>query len=54
MLISRVEKETKAAELGVRKGDQILEVNGHSFQHITLSSASFTHSSITLKYNPIQ
>jgi Rap guanine nucleotide exchange factor 2 len=58
VFISRVEKETKAGELGVRKGDQILEVNGHSFQHITLSSAietlkSFTHSSITLKYNPI-
>ena len=58
IFVSRIEKDSKAHELGMRKGDQILEVNGHSFQHITLSSAmdtlkSFTHSSITLKYNPI-
>jgi hypothetical protein len=58
IFVSRIDKDSKAHELGMRKGDQILEVNGHSFQHITLSNAldtlkSFTHSSITLKYNPI-
>jgi len=58
IFVSRIDKESKAHELGMRKGDQILEVNGHSFQHITLSNAldtlkSFTHSSISLKYNPI-
>lgn len=58
IFISRVDKDSKAYEAGIRKGDQIIEVNGHSFQHITLQNAletlkSFTHSSITLKYNPI-
>ena len=58
IFVSRLDKDSKAHELGMRKGDQILEVNGHSFQHITLLNAtetlkSFTHSSITLKYNPI-
>jgi Rap guanine nucleotide exchange factor 2 len=58
VFISKVDKDSKASELGIRKGDQIIEVNGHSFQHITLTSAletlkSFTHLSIVLKYNPI-
>lgn len=58
IFVSKVEKDTKAHELGIRKGDQILDVNGHSFQHITLLNAldtlkSFTHLSISLKYNPI-
>jgi hypothetical protein len=58
IFISRVDKESKAFELGMRRADQILDVNGHSFQHITLANAidilkSFTHTSITLKYNPI-
>ena len=56
--VSRVDKDTKAYELGIRKGDQITEVNGQSFQHITYLNAldtlkSYTHLSITLKYNPI-
>lgn len=58
VFISKVDKDSRASELGIRKGDQIIEVNGHSFQHITLTSAletlkSFTHLSIVLKYNPI-
>lgn len=58
IFVSRVERETKAHELGLRRGDQIIEVNGHSFMHITLAQAtetlkSFTHASITVKYNPI-
>ena len=58
IFVSKVDKETKVHELGLRKGDQILDVNGHSFQHITLLNAldtlkSLTHLSISLKYNPI-
>lgn len=58
IFVSKVEHESKAYEMGLRRGDQILDVNGHSFMHITLGQAletlkSFTHSSITLKYNPI-
>lgn len=58
IFISRVEKVSKAFEVGIRKGDQLLEVNGHSFQHILHANAiemikSFTHLSIKLKYNPI-
>jgi hypothetical protein len=58
VFVSRVDRESKAYELGMRRADQILDVNGHSFTHITLASAieilkSFTHTSITLKYNPI-
>jgi hypothetical protein len=56
--VSKVDTDSRAFELGMRRGDQIMDVNGHSFQHITLSNAydilkSFTHTSITLKYNPI-
>ncbi|CAF0795635.1 unnamed protein product [Brachionus calyciflorus] len=58
IFVSKVEKDSKAYELGIRKGDQILEVNSYSFQHLTLVNAletlrSFTHASIKLKYNPI-
>lgn len=58
VFVSKVERDSKAFELGLRRGDQILDVNGHSFMHITLGQAletlkSFTHSSITVKYNPI-
>jgi hypothetical protein len=58
IFVYRVDKDSKANELGIRRGDQILEVNGQSFQHIAYTQAldtlkSFTHLSITLKYNPI-
>ena len=58
IFVSKVDRDPKGSELGIRKGDQILEVNGHSFQHISLVNAldtlkSFTHLSISLKYNPI-
>ena len=58
IFVSKVDRDSKAYELGMRKGDQILEVNSHSFQHMPLSSAievlkSSTHSSIKLRYNPI-
>lgn len=58
IFVSHVNKDSKAYEIGIRKGDQILEVNGHSFQHILHANAlemikSFTHLSIKLKYNPI-
>ncbi len=58
IFISKIERDTKAHDLGLRKGDQIMEVNGTSFQHMTYAKAletlkSFTHLSIKLKYNPI-
>jgi Rap guanine nucleotide exchange factor 2 len=58
IFITKVDKDSKASELGMLRGDQIIEVNGQSFQHITYLNAletikSFTHLSITLKYNPI-
>jgi Rap guanine nucleotide exchange factor 2 len=32
IFISRVDKGSKAEEIGMKRGDQILEVNGQSFQ----------------------
>ena len=31
----QVDYDTKAADLGIKRGDQILEVNGQSFENIT-------------------
>ena len=39
IFVSRVEKGSKAAEVGLKRGDQILEVNGESFRNITHSRA---------------
>ncbi|XP_065216720.1 rap guanine nucleotide exchange factor 6-like isoform X2 [Planococcus citri] len=54
--VSAVEKGSKAEEIGLKRGDQILLVNGQSFQHITYDKAietlrSSTHLSITVKAN---
>ena len=51
-----MERKTKADEIGLKRGDQILEVNGHSFQHVNHSRAleilrATTHLSITVKSN---
>lgn len=35
IFISQVEKGSKSEEVGLKRGDQILEVNGQSFQHGT-------------------
>merc|ERR1719242_2243216 len=57
IFISKVESGSKAEEIGLKKGDQILEVNGQSFEHSTKYSRaietlkSVCHLSITVKSN---
>ena len=38
IFVSRVERGSRAAEIGLKRGDQILEVNGQSFEHVTKQS----------------
>lgn len=56
VFISHVDKRTKADSVGLKRGDQILEVNGQSFEHVTLVRAmeiltGTTHLSISVKSN---
>ncbi|KAK6645111.1 hypothetical protein RUM43_001387 [Polyplax serrata] len=56
IFISKVEKKSKAEQVGLKRGDQILEVNGQSFEHVTHVRAleilrGTTHLSITVKSN---
>ncbi|EAT42851.1 AAEL005643-PB [Aedes aegypti] len=56
IFITRVEPKTKAYDAGLKRGDQILEVNGQNFEHITCARAlellmGTTHLSITIKSN---
>ncbi|XP_053673825.1 rap guanine nucleotide exchange factor 2-like [Anopheles nili] len=56
IFITRVEPKTKAYDAGLKRGDQILEVNGQSFEHVTCPRAleilmGTTHLSITVKSN---
>ena len=57
IFVSRVEKGSKAAEVGLKRGDQILEVNSSNFEHaMTLAKATTllletTHLAITVKSN---
>uniref|UniRef100_A0A3P9JQ58 Rap guanine nucleotide exchange factor 2 n=1 Tax=Oryzias latipes TaxID=8090 RepID=A0A3P9JQ58_ORYLA len=56
IFIDAVEPGSKAAEVGLKRGDQILEVNGQNFENVQLSKASEilknnTHLSITVKTN---
>lgn len=56
IFISKVNKKTKAEEVGLKRGDQILEVNGQSFEHVPQTKAletlkGATHLSITVKSN---
>merc|ERR1719507_1427198 len=57
IFISKVEPGSKAEEIGLKKGDQILEVNGQSFEHSTKYPRaleilrSVCHLSITVKSN---
>jgi Rap guanine nucleotide exchange factor 2 len=51
-----VDKRSKAEDVGLKRGDQILEVNGQSFDHVTHAKAldilrGTTHLSITVKSN---
>ncbi|KAG5849439.1 hypothetical protein ANANG_G00110400 [Anguilla anguilla] len=56
VFIDSVEAGSKAAEAGLKRGDQILEVNGQNFENVQLSKATEilknnTHLSITVKTN---
>ncbi|KAJ8247392.1 hypothetical protein GJAV_G00245850 [Gymnothorax javanicus] len=56
IFIDSVEAGSKAAEVGLKRGDQILEVNGQNFENVPLSKATEilknnTHLSITVKTN---
>ncbi|XP_071543383.1 uncharacterized protein PDZ-GEF isoform X3 [Panulirus ornatus] len=56
VFISKVEKGSKAEDVGLKRGDQILEVNGQSFDHMTHAKAleilrQNCHLSITVKSN---
>ncbi|XP_023318481.1 rap guanine nucleotide exchange factor 2-like isoform X13 [Trichogramma pretiosum] len=56
IFISQVEKKSKAEDVGLKRGDQMLEVNGQSFEHVNHAKAleilrGSTHLSITVKSN---
>lgn len=56
IFISKVDKKSKAEDVGLKRGDQILEVNGQSFEHVNHAKAldilrASTHLSITVKSN---
>lgn len=39
IFISKVDKKSKAEDVGLKRGDQILEVNGQSFEHVSHAKA---------------
>ncbi|XP_049818737.1 rap guanine nucleotide exchange factor 6 isoform X4 [Aethina tumida] len=56
IFISKVDKKSKAEEVGLKRGDQIIEVNGQSFEHVSHTKAleilrGATHLSIAVKSN---
>lgn len=56
IFVAKVEKGSKAEEVGLKRGDQILEVNGQSFEHVSHVKAleilrATTHLSITIRSN---
>ncbi|XP_070117529.1 rap guanine nucleotide exchange factor 2 isoform X3 [Equus przewalskii] len=56
IFVDSVDSGSKATEAGLKRGDQILEVNGQNFENIQLSKAmeilrNNTHLSITVKTN---
>ncbi|XP_059609852.1 rap guanine nucleotide exchange factor 2 isoform X2 [Phlebotomus argentipes] len=56
IFVTSVERRTKAHDVGFKRGDQILEVNGNSLEHVTLARAiellrSTTHLCVTLRSN---
>ncbi|XP_044011272.1 rap guanine nucleotide exchange factor 6-like isoform X4 [Aphidius gifuensis] len=59
IFISKVDKNSKAEDVGLKRGDQILEVNGQRFDHVSHARAleilrGSTHLSITVKSNLLQ
>uniref|UniRef100_A0A4W3H5P4 Rap guanine nucleotide exchange factor 6 n=1 Tax=Callorhinchus milii TaxID=7868 RepID=A0A4W3H5P4_CALMI len=56
IFVESVEQGSKAAETGLKRGDQIMEVNGQNFENIQFTKAleilkNNTHLSITVKTN---
>ncbi|XP_073680833.1 rap guanine nucleotide exchange factor 6 isoform X2 [Garra rufa] len=56
IFIESVEVASKAAEAGLKRGDQIMEINGQNFENISYSKAmdflkNNTHLSLTVKTN---
>ncbi|XP_076368750.1 rap guanine nucleotide exchange factor 2-like isoform X3 [Tachypleus tridentatus] len=56
IFISKVNNNSKAKEMGLQRGDQILEVNGQSFEHVSHARAlevlrGSTHLSVTVRSN---
>lgn len=59
IFVLKVDKNTKAEDVGLKRGDQIIEVNGNNFEHVTLSRAlelmtGTTHLCLTVKSNLLQ
>lgn len=57
IFVSKVDANSKAESLGLKRGDQILEVNGINFTIISHVRAlevlrTTTHLQLTIKYNP--
>ncbi|RWS30636.1 rap guanine nucleotide exchange factor 2-like isoform X4 [Leptotrombidium deliense] len=57
IFVAKVDEGSKAESLGLKRGDQILEVNGTNFAIISHARAlevlrSTTHLALTVKYNP--
>ncbi|PRD35235.1 UNVERIFIED_CONTAM: Rap guanine nucleotide exchange factor 2 [Trichonephila clavipes] len=56
VFVSKVDKGSKAEDVGLKRGDQILEVNGQSFEHMSHARAlevlrGTTHLCITVRSN---
>nr|XP_043898925.1 rap guanine nucleotide exchange factor 6 isoform X6 [Solea senegalensis] len=56
VFVESVEEGSKAAEAGLKRGDQIMEINGQNFENISISKAvdilrTNTHLSLTVKTN---
>ena len=56
IFVTKVERGSRAAEAGLKRGDQILDVNNHNFEHIAHHRAleilrGTTTLSITVKSN---
>ncbi|XP_051903561.1 rap guanine nucleotide exchange factor 6-like isoform X7 [Hippocampus zosterae] len=56
IFVESVEDGSKAAEAGLKRGDQIMEINGQNFENISFSKAvdilrNNTHLSLTVKTN---
>ncbi|XP_076836928.1 LOW QUALITY PROTEIN: rap guanine nucleotide exchange factor 6 [Brachyhypopomus gauderio] len=56
IFVETVEQGSKAAEAGLKRGDQIMEINGQNFENISYSKAmdilkNNTHLSLTVKTN---